>query len=73
MMSIKEMISKAIEDGYMVQIRKFHRAGQWSAWKTVSLATALHKISVFVQDDGSTYCPYEYRIAYEYNGEIVAR
>lgn len=72
-MNIKEMITKTIEDGYMIQIRKFHKENRWSAWKTVSLATALHKISVFVENDGSSYCPYEYRIVYEYNGEIVAR
>lgn len=70
----KEILKKAIEDGYSLQIRKYQRFGSYSSWKMVDLEKALHKLSVFVENDnGSVDCPYEVRVVYEYKGEWIAR
>ena len=70
----KEMLKKAIENGYSLQVRKYQRFGSYSSWKMIDSEKALHKLSVFVEgDDGSAYCPYEVRVVYEYKGEWIAR
>ena len=73
MMSMKEMLIQAAEDGYVLQVSKYKELGEWSDWKVVSLEKALKKLSVKVCRQGLWFEPYKVRVAFEYRGQLVAR
>ena len=66
-------VKKAIEEGLALEMCKFKRDGEWSAWKAVSAEVASHKVDIRVcpgfdadyddPEDEEWFSPYGFRLA----------
>jgi hypothetical protein len=62
-----QAVKKAIAEGLALEMCKFKRDDEWSAWKPVSAEVAAHKAEIrvlgYVDDDIEEWeCPYGFRL-----------
>jgi hypothetical protein len=60
---IQKDFEKAIAENKMFIMRKYKAFGEWSNGKVVTAEVALKKSKVWVESDGTHYCPYTFELA----------
>ena len=61
-MMMQKDFEKAVAEGKMFVMRKYKAFGEWSKGKVVTAEVALKKSKVWVEYEGTHYCPYDFEV-----------